>query len=249
MLISVVTPVTGNPLMIKAIQSVQDQDYENIEHLIVIDGGERSSRSRKLLENIEFKKKHTHILCLPYATGLDRFLGHKIYGASCYLVNGDYIAFLDEDNWLETNHISTLVKIVENHSLDWAYSLRKIVDRMGFFITNDDCESLGKWRVFTDEYHHVDTNCYLIKKTVAIAYSSTWYRRFREPGIMSPDMALCDRLIQNSVLQYDTTGLYSVNYRLGSSPLSVTADFFVAGNQVMQARYPSGFPWRKIWLP
>jgi glycosyltransferase involved in cell wall biosynthesis len=243
MLISIVTPVTGNPLMRQAIQSVQDQDYDDIEHLIVIDGKEREENSQKLLKDIEFKKKRTHILCLPYATGKDRFISHRIYGASCYLINGEYITFLDEDNWFDINHISALVETVYEQQLDWAYSLRKIVDPKGVFIANDDCESLGKWIAFTEQYHHVDTNCFFIKKTIAINYSPIWYRRFREPGLMNADMALCNQLLE--VFPHcDTTGLYSVNYRLGSSPLSVKKEFFLTGNQVMRERYLTGFPWQ-----
>jgi glycosyltransferase involved in cell wall biosynthesis len=228
--------------MHQAIQSVQDQDYENVEHLIVIDGKEREEKARKVLDQIEIKKK-THILCLPNATGKNRFNGHRIYAMASYITNGDYIAFLDQDNWLDTHHFSSLIDLIYEQKADWAYSLRKIMSEQGEYITNDDCESLGKWRAFTNNYHHVDTSCYLINRLIAIQYSPIWYRKFREEGVASPDIALCNKLIESGC-KCNTTGFYTTNYRLGSNSLSVKREFFEQGNEIMKKRYPDGFPWR-----
>ena len=229
--------------MQQAIQGVQDQDYEDLEHLIVIDGKEREDEARKILEKINFKKI-SHILCLPWPTGKDRFNGHRIYGMSGYLINGDYIAYLDEDNWWESNHISLLMELIHEEKLDWAHSLRKLVSESGLYLANDDCESLGKWREYNNNYHHVDTSCYVLRKEIAIINSPVWYRKFRDPGVMSPDMALCNILVKNNP-NFQTSGAYTVNYRLGSTPGSVKLEFFQKGNTVMADRYENGFPWRR----
>ncbi|MFB2922989.1 MULTISPECIES: glycosyltransferase [Aerosakkonema] len=134
MLVSVITPTTGDPLLKQNVESIQNQDYKNIEHIIVIDGKEREDEAFKIINKIELKKQ-TYVVTWPYATGKDRFNGHRIYGANCYLANGDYLVFLDEDNWVDENHISSLVELVSKWQLDWAYSLRKILDRQGNFIT------------------------------------------------------------------------------------------------------------------
>ncbi|MBD6617602.1 glycosyltransferase [Komarekiella sp. 'clone 1'] len=252
MLVSVITPVTGNPLMKQAIQNVQDQDYPHIEHLIVIDGQEREAAAQSILEEIEFKKPQTHVLCLPYATGKDGFNGHRIYGMSPFLAKGDYLAFLDEDNWFEPNHISSLVHIVEEKQLDWAYALRKIVNSNGTFATYDNCESLGKWQVFYNNYHLIDTNCYFLKKRVALQHAHQLYMRHGElttgePGtasVKSSAIILCNELLK-AYPHCDTPGLYTVNYRAGMSRFSVQLEFFHQGNAVMQTKYPQGFPWQK----
>jgi glycosyltransferase involved in cell wall biosynthesis len=247
MLVSVITPVTGNPLMRQAIESVQNQDYPNIEHLIVIDGQEREAAAQAILQEIEFKKPQTHVLCLPYATGKDGFIGHRIYGMSPFLVNGDYLVFLDEDNWFELNHITSLVQLVEEKHLDWAYVLRKIVNPDGSFATYDNCESLGKWKVFQGNYHHIDTNCYFLKKRIALQYAHLFYARFREidsANFNNPDMRLCNELMK-AFPHCDTSGLYTVNYRVGMSKISVQLEFFHQGNAIMQTKYPQGFPWQK----
>ncbi|MBW4645046.1 MAG: class I SAM-dependent methyltransferase [Goleter apudmare HA4340-LM2] len=255
MLVSVITPVTGNPLMKQAIQSVQDQDYPHIEHLIVIDGQEREAAARAILEEIKFKKPQTHVLCLPYATGKDGFNGHRIYGMSPFFAQGDYLAFLDEDNWYETNHISSLVQVVEEKQLDWAYSLRKIVNADGTFITYDNCESLGKWPVFYNNFHLIDTNCYFLKKRIALQQAHQLYMRHGEPtvsesgaaSVKSSAIILCNELLK-AYPNCDTPGCYTVNYRAGMSKFSVQLEFFHQGNVVMQTKYPQGFPWQKETL-
>lgn len=57
-------------------------------------------------------------------------------------------------------------------------------------------------------------------------------------------MALCKILLKDCP-HCDTTGLYSVNYRIGSGELSVKPNFFLSGNSAMAVKYPEGFPWRK----
>ncbi|MGK7879750.1 MAG: glycosyltransferase [Crocosphaera sp.] len=244
MLVSIITPTTGNPLLKKAVESVQGQDYENIEHFIVIDGKQRAEATHKALSDIKFTKPY-HILTLPCATGASGYKGHRIYGGVVYLVNGDYIIYLDEDNWFEPYHVSSLVDLVYQQKLDWAYALRNIVNPEGEFITQDNCESLGKYRVFTN-YNHVDTNCYFIKKDIAIKSSKTWYKKGRKPGegTMSVDMILCAELLKQFP-NCNTNGLYSVNYRLGSTPRTIKAPFFLHGNSLVQQHFPNGYPWCK----
>ena len=242
MLVSIITPTTGNPLLKKAVESVQAQDYGNIEHFIVIDGKQREEATHKVLSDVEFTKPH-HVLTLPYPTGLNGYNGHRIYGALSYLVNGDYFIYLDEDNWFESYHVSSLVDLVYNHKLDWAYALRNIVNSQGEFVTQDNCESLGKYRVFAN-YHHVDTSCYFVKKEIAIQFSPIWYRKFREPGVASPDIALCGELVKHFP-NCETNGLYSVNYRTDATEKSVKSSFFLHGNSLVNSKFPNGYPWRK----
>jgi glycosyltransferase involved in cell wall biosynthesis len=244
-LVSIVTSTIGNPLLKEAVKSVQEQDYENIEHLIVIDGLEHEKATRKMLDEFEFKKT-THILCLPYPTGKNRYLGHRVYGSSTYLINGDYIAFLDEDNLFEPYHISSLIEEVLDNQLDWAYSLRKIVNQEGYFITNDDCQGLGQWPSFLTEFgfdHHIDTNCFFLKKSIAVHLAPLWYRRC-VPESVNADMLLANQLLE-SYPNCGTTGLYSVRYRIGATTYSVKPGFFLRGNALKKAEYPDGYPWRQ----
>jgi hypothetical protein len=54
--------------------------------------------------------------------------------------------------------------------------LRKIYDKQGNYICEDNCESLGKWPVyFNDEVFHVDTSSFAVKRDVAVRIGQSWY--------------------------------------------------------------------------
>ena len=243
MLVSIVTATTGDPLLLENLESVQKQTYRNIEHLVFIDGRERHDATMELVQRREPVGNdgiETHFVSLPYVTGKDRFNGHRIYGASCYIVNGDYVIFLDEDNFLDEDHVSSLVALVDERKVDWGFSLRKIIDQDGNFIANDDCENLGKWPTYlNDDDHLVDVNCYFLRKDIAIRFSPVWYR----PATLNVDRKLCRTLLKHFP-NCGTNGLYSLNYRVDATLYSVKGQFFIRENSVMESRYPGGFPWR-----
>lgn len=247
MKVSVITATTGKSTLAECIASVREQTYTNIEHIVVVDGKERWEQVDPILHAVQFPMSYINeqICVLPYPTGANRFNGHRIYGAFTYLSSGDYIMWLDDDNILEPNHVESLVKTVEENKLDWAYSLRKIIDEEGKFICNDDCESLGKWKSVLND-HFVDVNCFFLKRDLAVSVSPIWYRQARQPGVMEVDRALTAVLMHpNNNLKFDTNGDYTVRYRVGSTGISVQAGFFLDGNQKMLQHYNGALPWKK----
>ena len=243
-LVSIITATIGRPELARAIRSVSVQRYRNIQHLIVADGPEVEANVRKIVAGMA-PTVPTHVLALPWSTGRDEFRGHRIYAACIHLVNGRFVSFLDDDNWLDEDHISSLVACVIDNQLEWAYSLRKIVERDGTFLANDDCQSLGAWESIEattgpDRPHLVDTSCYLLRRDVAVVYSAIWHRRSLDAR-RSPDVVLCEALLSNRT-RYRTTGKYSLNYSIGG-PRPVDARFYIEGNAAMRSRYPQGFPW------
>jgi hypothetical protein len=48
-LVTVITPTTGNPLLEAVLESVARQTYQPIQHLVIIDGSERSPAARRLI--------------------------------------------------------------------------------------------------------------------------------------------------------------------------------------------------------
>jgi hypothetical protein len=240
-LVSVITPTRGTAQLRRAIESVQAQTYPRIEHLIVADGPVEDVPARLALP--EAPRHLCHLIQLPYRTGAGRFNGHRIYGAMGYLANGRYVCLLDEDNWFEPDHVASLMALVECQDLQWAYALRNIVDAEGRLVARDDCESLGRWPVWHNPSAHlVDMNCYLLRRDLLVKFSPIFYRRAYEGP--APDALIC-RLLLDNAPRLDTSGAYTVNYTAGSNPRSVTADFFLRDNEVMRAKYPAAFPWRK----
>ena len=234
-LVTIVTATTCTDYLKQNINSVINQTYDNIQHLIVVDG--------RHLDKLNYDIA-SDVIVLPYATGTEQYNGHRIYGAATYLAKGDYIMYLDEDNWLEPNHVESLVNILKDNPNSYACSLRKITDMDGNFICNDDCESLGNWESVINDFF-VDVNCFFLPKKLALQLTPIWYRRARHPE----DQPEVDRAL-TSVLRYNTiqclvSGEYTVNYRAGNRADSVQARFFLNGNKIMQEKYNGEFPWRK----
>jgi glycosyltransferase involved in cell wall biosynthesis len=234
-LVTIVTATTCTDYLKQNINSVINQTYDNIQHLIVVDG--------RHLDKLNYDIA-SDVIVLPYATGTEQYNGHRIYGAATYLAKGDYIMYLDEDNWLEPNHVESLVNILKDTPNSYACSLRKITDMDGNFICNDDCESLGNWESVINDFF-VDVNCFFLPKKLALQLTPIWYRRARHPE----DQPEVDRAL-TSVLRYNTiqclvSGEYTVNYRAGNRADSVQAQFFLKGNEIMKQKYNGEYPWRK----
>lgn len=235
-LVTIITATTCAPEVGKNIQSVADQTYKNIQHLIVVDG-------KGTLGSYPFHS-HVDIIDLPYNTGHSGYNGHRIYAAGTFLAKGDYVCFLDQDNWLEPNHVESLVKTIQEGN-NWAYSLRRIATMDGAPICNDDCESLGKWKsVLNDNF--VDVNCFFLPKQVALQIAPLWYRRARHPDDQPEVDRIISHVLFNNNLKCDTSGKYTVNYRAGNRTDSVQGEFFLRGNEAMKQKMNGAYPWRKI---
>lgn len=238
--ITVITPTIGSQHLGRCMESVQIQTYPYVRHVIVIDGREPAERVGEAVSRVS-KNHPQDILPLPQNVGGGGYCGHRVYAAVPFLVDTPYVLFLDEDNWLEHDHVSSLMALVTRHGLAWAYSLRRIMAADGTYLVDDNCESLGHWPTWNDSTQHlVDVNCYVLRRDIAMQYSQLWYRRFRDE--LNPDFVLCGTLIREQ-MPYGTTGRATVNYRAGSTVDSVASQFFFRGNEFMKAKYPAAFPW------
>jgi glycosyltransferase involved in cell wall biosynthesis len=246
--VTVITATVGNPRLRDNLASVSAQDHEDVEHLVIVDGPER-------YEDVEYEiekagdLRSLNLVKLPYPVGTNGWNGHRMYAAGPFLANGDFVMWLDDDNTLEPDHISSLLSVIKEKKLDWAYSFRNIVDKNGEFLCQDNCESLGKWAsVMHEKDFFIDVNCYFVPTKIAIHLGPAWYRRFRQPGQPEVDRVLSATLMQNG-LKFDTTYRYTVNYTVGNTKNSVQKEFFDRGNKEMLRRHPDGLPWKVMELP
>lgn len=243
--VSVITASIAKPDLLRCSQSVLNQTYDFIQHLVFIDGPVAVDRYNKGY-NLEYvyNSKECDVIKLPYSTGSNGWNGHRQYGAGTFLCEGDYVMFLDDDNVLEPNHIEKCIETI-NKGHNWCYSLRKIVDENNDFICNDDCESLGKWAsILSDTDFFIDVNCYFFPRKFAITLAPLWFQKFRDPG--KPEV---DRVLAHYARQldsnYECTHEYSVRYKAGNTANSVQKEFFLNGNKVMLQKYNGVLPWRK----
>lgn len=232
--VAVVTPTIGTQYLWECLDSIQRQTYSNLVHHIFIDGEEYNTRVER--DILSFGGNNVRVNRLQDNIGHGQWYGHRIYAASAFLVNADIICYLDEDNWVDPEHIESLVDVIER-GYDWAYSLRKICNKEGKYICNDDCESLGKWPIFNLNNTHIDTSCYGVKISIATKINQAWY------GQWGADRNYFSAL-KTYFPKFECTGKYSVRYRLDGNPGSVTKEFFEEGNKINNQRYNGIFPWK-----
>lgn len=235
--VTVITPTIGKSELLDAIFSVKKQTY-NCKHVLVVDGPEYWDKVVNMCGS-----DGCEIVQTPENTGANGFYGHRIYAAYPHLVNSDYILFLDEDNWYEPNHVETLINTIEYNNLDFSYSLRKIHDKDGKYLIDDNCESLGKWEIFMSrnsphgKQYLIDTSSYCFKREFIQQACHLWHsgwggdRRFFH-------------MVKDQV-KYDTNGLYSLCYRLDGNPGSVTKEFFESGNKTQEQYFGGNYPWKR----
>lgn len=232
--VSVITPTTGNPSLADALTSVNNQCYADISHIVVIDGARFEPAAREIIR--EAGSDRTSVASLPFNTGNHGFNGHRIYAAMSFLNNSDYVLFLDEDNWFDENHVQSLVYLIEENQLDWAYSLRKIYTHDGRFVAHDDCESIGPYQSYSSKFSRlVDTNCYCVKRKVLTKVGNAWYHT------LGADRSFYQR-ISKEFPDFQTTSLHTCNYRLTQNKLP-NADFFLRGNRFMHQKFGGNLPW------
>jgi glycosyltransferase involved in cell wall biosynthesis len=231
--VAVITPTIGSACLSDAVESVSRQTHD-CTHYVVVDGRVYVDAVEQVLDNTDRSRVRTIVLPENIGKG---WYGHRVYAASPFLLNEDVVMFLDEDNWLAADHVASLLKLMRAFDLSWAYSLRKIFDKDKTFVCNDECESLGQWPAYvSNDVFHVDTSSFALRREAAIATSVSWY------GKWGADRQVFAAL-KSRYPRFGCTGLHTLCYRLDGNPGSVTADFFLRGNEIMMRRYGGRFPW------
>lgn len=238
--VAVIVPTTGAPTLRQAVDSVLAQTHPDTFAYVVVDGPEHALAAAAALEGVAAGR--VLVCSLPQNVGGAGFYGHRIYAAFVHLVaDARYVAFLDEDNWLEPEHVRTCLDAIAAGDLQWVHSLRAICSENAERVCLDDCESLGRWPTFQGK-HLVDTNCYFLPIGAAIATANAFH------GGWGRDRVLFSRLAERFP-GYGCTGRYTVNYRMKNDAVA-RWEFFRGGNAAMAERYVfsgGAFPWRGIF--
>lgn len=138
-LISVIIPVFNEQKLIgRAVDSVLNQSYPNIEIIIIDDGSNDKTLSvldKKYADyqNVKIFKNKTN-----KRQGYCRNLGIK-------KANGQYLAFLDADDWIEPEFITDLIKLAEKGQYEVVACGVKLINPV------DDSESFYHGHDFTSQ--------------------------------------------------------------------------------------------------
>lgn len=230
--VAVITPTVGGPYLRGCAESVAAQDLPNVHHYVVVDGPEHVPKADEALAPLRRMGHLVHTTVLPHNVGGDGWNGHRVYAAMPWLVDADYVCFLDEDNEFEPDHLRRLVGAVVSQKVSWGFSLRYIIDAEGREVCPDACESLGSitHTVCGPEDRLIDTSCYLLSRDLAREVGPVWNLRARDPSGLEVDRQLVKGLLA-TVPEHACVRRHSVRYRAGNTAISVRPSFFVEGNK------------------
>jgi Glycosyl transferase family 2 len=228
--VAVVTVTKGRPELEECIASVRAQTYK-CEHYLLYDNGTLPKVQPRL---------NQHICVFPTPIAFPDKDGRRWLAAIPHLINEDVTFFLNDDDWYDHNHVASLMEIINNGN-DWAYSLRKIYDKDGNFLFNDECEALGELH---EDWNNKGCNfvdwCMWGMRTQCLRGVSAVLGM---PGFGSDREFY--RVAKQMFPKFQTTKKHSFNFRLGGNAGSVTKEFFEAGHKHMTETYGAKMPWWK----
>ena len=233
---AVVTSTIGRDTLRQTIESVLQQSMP-CKHYVFVHGKDYWDKCKTIISDYPSVEP----VYLPNNNGWSGYGMAPVYALAPFVVNEDVICYLDDDNWIEPSHVQDAVTLMQNHALDWTFSLRKIVAHDGAYICEDDCESLG---LFTNVFNTYlsDNSCFSVKTEAARQYGHAWYVKG------TSDRSFLAALV-NAQLPCGGTGKSTAAYRLSKDgSQSMTPEAFLNGNHVMTQRYQDGLPWRQPTL-
>ena len=168
--VAVIVPTILRPSLERAVRSVFGQDLSaTIQILIGIDKPAGDGDLLRRLKATAPGNVRITILDLGYSTSQRHGGLVNVWGGGAlrtmlsYAANSRYLAYLDDDNWWDEKHLSSLLEAVQ--CAEWAYSKRWFVDAQSLEpLCVDEWESLGPGQgVFKDSFGgFVDPNCLLL---------------------------------------------------------------------------------------
>lgn len=141
--VSIVVPIyNAQEYLTQCVESLTGQDYENIEILLIDDGS--TDNSSEICDNLQAECNKIRTI-------------HKENGGAASARNlgvkeatGDYIMFIDADDWLELNAVSVIASHMDKHQLD--------VIRFNYVREYGD-KSLEKKNTFLQERVYEEEEC------------------------------------------------------------------------------------------
>lgn len=127
--VSVIIPTYGKPDRLKnAIQSVCSQDYDNVE-IIVVDDNDPKTEYRAQTESIMVQFQDERLIYLKHSHNKN---GAAARNTGIKKASGEYICFLDSDDFYLSNHISDSVKYLN-------FNPQKMAVCCGVIIVTNSC--------------------------------------------------------------------------------------------------------------
>lgn len=229
-LISVIVPVYKVELYLsRCVDSIIDQSYENLEIILVDDGS--PDNCGKICD--EYAKRDNRIKVIHKENG-----GlSSARNAGLSIVSGDYIGFIDSDDWIETDMFKSLVDVAERENAD--------IVQCGFQAVLNDGTVKRKYSFDKECYNNSDIlSAYFLQTKIHVVVWNKLYRSYlfdsirMVEGRLHEDTMVSFELILRTKKFFSITNIY-YNYLqrdtsiVGSSFSPKKLDAIFAGNYVL----------------
>lgn len=208
--VSIIVPVYNAEKTIKrCIESLINQTYTNIEIILVNDGSK--DNSLEICKQFEQEKitiidKKNEGVSITRNTGISN-------------ANGDYIAFVDSDDYVKENYISEMVKAMESQNVDWVICNYDVITK-NQTKPNKPLETIAKCNAR-------DIDKYLFEIYSRTLLNQPWNKLYKKEFIQAefePKMSLGEDLIFNleyikriNALSYINEYLYNYDIETSST--------------------------------
>lgn len=148
-MISVIIPAfNAETTIIRCVNSIQRQTYSNLEIIIVNDGSKDTTE--KAVKSLQEKDNRIKLITIPNG-GVSHARNIGIDNAT-----GEYIAFVDSDDYIDAEMYENLVEIIRNYNVKIAHCSYKNVNENGNLLS-----VVGDTGKITEQDHNEAMSCIL----------------------------------------------------------------------------------------
>ena len=226
-LLSVIIPAYNvERFLVKCVESVVNQTYPNIEVIIVDDGSRDSTPT--ICDELASKYKNIKVIHQANQGS------SKARETGLNVSTGEYIAFIDSDDYIDVTAYEKAIKVLEENNCDMA--------QFGFYDADLDGKIIGKWHrenmTFNspdEAYRYFMTNKVLTWPLVDKVYKRSLFENIEWPKIsMMEDYYISAQLFAKAQ-KFMTIDEYLYYYVKNPASLCHSNNNINAGNEVLSA--------------
>lgn len=222
--VSVIVPVyNGEKHLRQCVESIMAQDYKNLEILLINDGS--TDGSALLCEQLRQQDRRVRVVHKVKNEGLG-----AARNTSLEVATGDYIVFVDADDWIDPNHVSDLHELLTRTGSDVAISnFTQYYEETGQFnlhIAADDyyeaVYSPEEWFAFQYGVGHNISLCFTVPWSKMYKKSLFEYILYPTDGFGEDDRTTWKTYLAANRIAYMHRS--SLIYRVNAGSMTQTAD-------------------------
>lgn len=222
--VSVIVPVyNGEKHLRQCVESIIAQDYKNLEILLINDGS--TDGSAHLCEQLRQQDSRVRVVHKRKNEGLG-----AARNTSLEVATGEYIVFVDADDWIDPNHVSDLHELLTRTGSDIAISnFTQYYEETGQFnlhIGTDDyyeaVYSPEEWFAFQYGVGHNISLCFTVPWSKMYKKSLFEYILYPTDGFGEDDRTTWKTYLAANRIAYMHRS--SLIYRVNAGSMTQTAD-------------------------